>query len=255
MEQDFEFGLVSIITPSYNCEKYIKETINSVLNQSYKNWELLIIDDCSRDNTFNIAKSYANTDPRIKVFSTGTPSGGPALPRNLGIEMALGRYISFLDADDIWGSDKIKNQISLFNNSAVAIVYGNYEKVSESGVSNDRFVLAPRETNYKKLLKGNIIACSTAMFDTYRVGKRKFVYCGHEDYILWLEILKQDFIAINTNSCDVRYRIRENSISSNKLRVIGWIWHIYRNIEKQSIFKSLYLCSITLTKSFFKYLK
>jgi glycosyltransferase involved in cell wall biosynthesis len=247
--------MISIVTPLYNSEKYIAETIESVISQSYKDWELLVIDDCSTDDSKEIVEHFCSKDNRIKYFRTEIPSGSPTLPRNIGIGLAQGDFIAFLDSDDIWKSDKLETQIKLFENKNVAIVFSNYEKISENGFSSNRIIIAPLYVKYKKLLKGNVIACCTCIYDTRKVGKRYFSKQGHEDYALWLEILRDGYVAMNTGLVSSQYRVRKTSVSSNKFRTIFWVYNIFRSNEKLSFLKSMLYTSVTLTKSFFKYLK
>jgi len=247
--------VVSIITPLYNSISYIEETINSVLNQTFINWEMLIIDDCSTDGSDEVVKNIIKKDRRVKYFKTIERSGSPTLPRNIGIENASGRFIAFLDSDDVWLPNKLEEQIRLFDSINVAIVFSNYEKINEKGKTNNRLIKAPEKVNYKGLLKGNVMACSTVVYDTEKIGKVYFSNQGHEDFILWLSILKRGYIAKNTNTVGAYYRVRKSSVSSNKFKVIKWIWNIYRNIERLSILKSFYYTVVDLWKSLLKFIK
>lgn len=232
--------LVSIIMPVHNAAKYLNESISSVLLQTYLNWELLIVDDCSTDDSFSIITHYVVQDSRIRSFKTLFPSGSPTLPRNIGVEHAQGRYIAFLDSDDAWMPDKLERQLKLFENEQVAIVFSDYEKMSEEGERNNRVVRAPREVDYKHLLLSNVIGCLTAIYDTEKVGKMFFPHHAHEDYILWLSILKKGYVARNTGTVAALYRVRLSSVSSNKIRVFSWQWDIYRSVEKVGFLKSVY---------------
>lgn len=232
---------VSVITPVYNAHSFLKECIQSVINQSYNNWELLIIDDCSTDNSISIIQKFLQIDSRIKYYKTDKPSGSPILPRNIGIENAKGRYIAFLDSDDAWLPNKLETQLRMFEQyEDMAICFSNYEKMTEKGERNNRIVQAPAITSYKQLLLGNVIGCLTAVYDTAKVGKVFFQNHSHEDYILWLEILKKGYTARNTNTVEALYRVRENSVSSNKLRTLSWQWDIYRNVENIGLLRSCY---------------
>ena len=232
---------VSVIMPTHNDSKYLHESIQSVLSQSFKNWELLVVDDCSTDITPQILREYCKKDDRIKVFRTETPSGSPTLPRNIGIKNANGRYISFLDSDDKWQPTKLEHQISLFEkNTDSVIVFSNYTKMSEDSEPHTHAIIAPSVLDYHELLKGNAMGCLTITYDTEKTGKQYFPHCGHEDYALWLSILKQGGHAYNTNTVEALYRLKGSSVSSNKMRAMTWQWHIYREIEKLSIAKSLY---------------
>lgn len=232
---------VSVIMPVHNAEKYLSESISSVLQQTYPYWELLIVDDCSTDNSLAIINRYAVLDARIRCLKTDAPSGSPCLPRNLGIKAAQGRFIAFLDSDDCWLPNKLEQQLCLFGETGtVGLVFSDYEKMSEEGERNNRVIKAPMEVSYKQLLRGNVIGCLTAIYDTSRVGKMFFMQHTHEDYILWLSILKKGVVAVNTGTVEALYRVRRNSVSSNKLKVLSWQWDIYRNIEKTGLLKAMY---------------
>lgn len=231
---------VSVIMPVYNAGKFLSDSIDSVLNQTLTNWELLIIDDCSTDNSADIINNYVNNDSRIQYLKTDKPSGSPTLPRNIGIEKASGRFIAFLDSDDIWLPDKLNNQVKLFDNNQVAIVYANYEKMSEEGLRNNRIIKAPKCVGYEQLLLGNVIGCLTCIYDVQKVGKVYFSNHSHEDYIMWLSILKEGYLAQNTQTIEALYRVRERSVSSNKLKAMSWQWDIYIHVEKLSYLKAIY---------------
>ena len=227
--------------PVHNAEKYLSESISSVLQQTYPYWELLIVDDCSTDNSLAIINRYAVLDARIRCLKTDAPSGSPCLPRNLGIKAAQGRFIAFLDSDDCWLPNKLEQQLCLFGETGtIGLVFSDYEKMSEEGERNNRVIKAPMKVSYKQLLRGNVIGCLTAIYDTSKVGKMFFMQHTHEDYILWLSILKKGFVAVNTGTVEALYRVRRNSVSSNKLKVLSWQWDIYRNIEKTGLLKAMY---------------
>ena len=160
--------------------------------------------------------------------------------------------IAFLDSDDLWYPFKLEQQIPLFCNDNVAIVYSNYEKIDEDGNGANRIVRAPKSATYSKLLLGNIIGNLTGVYDCKKVGMIPFMDIHHEDYVMWLTILKQGFIAQNTNTTTAAYRIVESSVSSNKLRVLSWQWNIYRNIEKFGILQSCYYFANYAIKAYIK---
>lgn len=223
--------MVSIITPCYNSAAFIRDAIESVLSQTYQDWELIIADDCSSDHSVDIILEYAHKDHRIIFLKTEKPSGSPSVLRNLALEHAKGRFISFLDSDDVWLPTKLEEQVKLFGDQQIAVAFTNYEKINDAGERKDRYVIAPKEVGYDALLKGNVIANSTGMYDTQKVGKIFCPYVHHEDYALWLSILKLGYRALNTNKVHTLYRMRKGSVSSNKLRAIAWQWRIYREIE------------------------
>jgi len=249
-------NLISIITPCCNAAKHLKQTIESVLVQTWQDWEMLIVDDCSSDGSIDIIKEYSMKDSRIKYFRTLKPSGSPAVPRNIGIENANGRYIAFLDSDDMWFPNKLKAQMQVFrNNEDAAIVFSYYEKVSENGIRSGRVIVSPPKITYDDLLYGNVIGCLTCVFDTEKVGKVYMKQIGHEDYPMWLKILKFGYIAVNT--CDVQalYRVRARSVSADKFKAAQWQWNIYRNVEKLGFLKSVRCFIAYAFKGFVKSLK
>lgn len=234
------FPLVSIVTPCHNASAYIAQAIESVLSQTYSNWEMLICDDASTDNSVDIISSYVKRDPRIKLFKLYSPSGSPTKPRNEAIKHASGDVIAFLDSDDVWLPTKLEEQLPLLNDERIAVVYSYYEKIDEFGVRNNRIIKSPMEVNYTMLLKGNVVGNLTGIYDVRKVGKVYNKQVHHEDYVLWLEILKKGFIAKNTGTVEALYRVLSNSVSSNKIKTMGWQWNILRNIEHQNIILSLY---------------
>ena len=247
--------LVSIITPCYNAEKHIGLTIESVLSQSYQNWEMFIVDDCSTDRSEEIIRSYCAKDQRIHYYKTDSPTGGPTIPRNIAIEKANGRFIAFLDSDDVWLPTKLERQISCFSDEKTAVVFSNHEKINEQGERKNRLVVAPKAASYKELLKENIIRNSAGVYDTEKVGKVYLQEVDYEDFVLWLEILKRGYIAKNTNTLEILYRIRKNSISEDKIRAAKWTWNIYRNVEKLSLMRTLYYFSHYCVRAGLKHLK
>ena len=252
-------SLVSIIMPAHNADDTIEYAINSVLNQTYTDWELLIINDCSTDKTVLIVEQYMSKDSRIKLFHTDRSLGKPFYPRNIGIAKARGRFIAFLDSDDAWFPSKLMVQIPLFDNDKVGIVFSNYEKVSSAEMSSvvhsKRYVIGPQEVVFDTALYGNPIGNLTAIYDVLKVNKIYYIDAGHEDYILWLTILKQGVIAKNTNTVEARYRISETSVSANKMQAAKWTWRIYRNILELTFIESCWCYLHYIFNGIFKYIK
>lgn len=247
--------LVSIIMPCYNAEKYISQAIESVRNQTYSNWELIIVNDCSKDNSVEIISKYIEVDSRIHFYSTDKPSGSPVEPRNIAIKKAAGCFIAFLDSDDLWLPTKLEHQIPLLCNEDTAIVFSNYEKINMQGLRENRVIKAPSITNYNNLLKGCVIGNLTGMYDVRKVGK---IYCEkvhHEDYLLWLTILKKGFVARNTNTLEALYRVCNNSVSANKFKTIKWQWNILYNVERLPLIRAIYCFINYAVKGFLKSLK
>lgn len=247
--------MISIVTPCYNSGDSIRETIESVLAQTYTDWEMLIIDDCSKDGSSDIIQQYAAADPRIKYICTDSPSGSPTLPRNIGIEHARGEYIAFLDSDDLWMPTKLEHQLPLLNEDNVAIVYANYEKMDEQGNRSGRYIIAPPSVTYRQLLKGNVMGCLTVMYDVSKVGQVRFKKIGHEDYALWLSVLKRGYIARNSNTVEAIYRVNRKSVSSNKLTVLGWQWNIYVKEEHTGLLRAAWYFINYACRAFAKRMK
>ena len=235
--------LVSIVTPAYNAERFLRATLDSVLAQTYADWELLLVDDCSTDSTPAIIREYALRDSRVRPMRTAVNTGIPSEVRNAGIRAAQGRYIAFLDADDIWLPSKLEDQVACLRRHGCGAVYSNYEKMDEAGRRSGRVVINPPRTTYSKLLGGNVILQSSGMIDTVRVGKPTFIPVHHEDFKFWLDVLKRIPEARNTNCVHVYYRQRFWSLSGNKIRAMKWTWDIYRRAERLGWIESLgYFC-------------
>ncbi len=229
---------MSIITALYNCEEYISETINSVLSQNYEKWELLIVDDCSTDNSVEIVKEFIEKDSRIKLYELKRNSG-VSVARNKAIEMAKGKYIAFLDSDDLWLPDKLEKQISFMKETNVALTYSAYNVIDEDGHTRGVFIPPPKVT-YTDLLKTCSIGCSTAVYDAGKLGKHYLKKVGHEDYALWLKLLKKEKNALGITTVLAKYRLVSGSISGNKLKTAKYQWNIYRKVEKLNFMKSFY---------------
>ncbi|ASG04743.1 glycosyltransferase family 2 protein [Vibrio anguillarum] len=232
--------LVSIITPSYNCSRQIHKTISSVINQSFLDWEMIIVDDCSTDNSCNIIEELIKDEPRIKLLKRKW-NAGPAIARNVAIENARGRYIAFLDSDDQWHVEKLAKQIDFMRDNNVTLSYTAYDKYDDNGKYLSTF--RPKlKLSYYDLLKTNSIGCLTAIYDTDMLGK---VYMPNiskrQDLALWLRILKKIEFAYGMDEVLADYlAVQANSVSSNKMVAAKYQWRVYREIEKLSIKSSIY---------------
>lgn len=231
--------LVSIITPVYNAEKFIEKTIESVLNQEYREWEMILVDDCSTDNSEKIIKEYMKSDERIRYIKLDENSGA-AVSRNTAIKNANGRYIAFLDSDDIWTSDKLNIQINFMINNNIGFSFSDYKVMKEDGTIIDRIITVPKEINYNQYLKNTIIGCLTVVIDRkicgdfYMVNIRK-----NQDMATWLSILKRGHNAFGINKCLGIYRLVDGSISNNKVKAAKSVWNTYRNVEDIAFIRSL----------------
>jgi len=229
---------VSIITPSYNSLEYITMTIDSVLAQIYTNWEMIIVDDVSTDGSDKIIEQYIKRDKRVKLIRL-KENLGPALARNRAIREATGRYIAFLDADDLWFPEKLEKQLNFMKKHKLSLVYSSYETIDEDGLKINMRI-AKEYIGYVDMLKSNHIGNLTAIYDSKLIGKIYMDDMGHEDYILWLKILKRIGHTRGIVEPLAQYRILSTSISSNKIKTLKWQWRIYRKIEKLDILKSSY---------------
>ncbi len=248
-------NLVSIITPSFNAADFIEETIQSVQNQTYINWEMLIVDDCSTDDTIKIISKYAKSDNRIKLH-TLTTNSGPAKARNFGIAAATGKYIAFLDADDIWLNDFIQTSIETINKTCVPFVFSSIKRCDENGNLTFSDFIVPEKVTYHDILKSNSIVCSTAFLDIEILGKKYMPNIPkRQDMGLWLQYLKEIPFAQGIITPKAIYRIRKNSLSRNKKKLLIHQWQFYRQVANLNIFKSMYYMIIWAYQGYMKYRK
>ena len=233
--------LVSIVVPVYNCEKFIDYTIKTVLNQTYQNWELLLVDDCSTDNSISIINGYVAEDNRIKLIKLEKNSGA-AVARNEGMKNAKGKYIAFLDSDDLWNENKLEKQINFMKKNKYVFTYTGYEFADEEGNKLDKIVKVPEQLTYKQALKNTTIFTSTVMFDLNKLTKEAIYMpdVKSEDTATWWKVLKKIEYAYGINNIVVLYRRSANTLSSNKIKAIRRIWNLYRNVEHLRITSSCY---------------
>ena len=243
---------VSIIMPVYNDIKNISSAIESVINQSYLYWELIIIDDGS---SLNIQKHISRylLDERITYYRINN-NIGVAGARNIGIKKAKARYLAFLDSDDIWLNNKLLKQIDFMQKNKVAFSYMQYRHFYKEINNVGNIIDVKEKISYKDLLKGNIIGCLTVMIDRKKIKDIYFSNYKHEDYILWLYILKKGFCAYGIKEDLARYRKSPNSLTGNKMKSFCWTWNVYRNSEKLSPLKSLYYLFFYIIKGIKKHL-
>ncbi len=232
--------LVSIITPSYNTARFIAETINSALAQTYTNWEMIIVDDCSTDDTKAVVDSYIEKDPRIRYHCLETNSGA-AVARTKAMELAQGEYMAFCDSDDLWMRSKLEKQLAFMQEKGYAFTCTAYEQMDEEGNSLDRVIKTVDKTDYNRLLLDCPVGNSTVMYNVGVMGKFQVPNIRkRNDDALWLQMLKKEKYIRGMPDVLMRYRIRTNSISSNKLKVIKYHWILYREIEHLNVFRSAF---------------
>lgn len=232
--------LVSIITPSYNSERFVSETIISVLNQTYSNWELLIVDDFSKDSSVSIISTFLLKDKRIKLISLDMNIGAAAA-RNVALENAQGQYIAFLDSDDIWNNDKLEKQLSFMKKNGYAFTYSSYYVMDESGNKTGLIIKAPKFLTYDQYLCNTIIGCLTVIIDRSVIGDfRMPVIKSSHDMALWLLIMKRGFNAYGFNEIMAGYRLVASSNTAKKWKAAKDVWKVYRKIEKLSFHYAIY---------------
>lgn len=234
--------MVSIIVPVFNGEKFINDTIKTVQEQTYQNWELLLVNDCSTDKSKEIIEKQIKKDDRIKLITLERNSGA-AIARNTGIEKAKGKYIAFLDADDIWDKEKLEKQINFIKKGNYTFAYTGYEFADEEGNKTGKIVKVPESLTYKEALKNTTIFTSTVIFNVEILGKESIkmpnVRRG-QDTATWWKVLKTGVIAYGLNKNLSLYRRSSDTLSSNKIKALKRTWNLYRNVEKLSFIKSFY---------------
>ncbi len=232
--------LVSIITPTYNCGKFIGRTIESVLAQTYKDWEMIIVDDRSTDDTKSIVEKYAVRDDRIK-YCLLEQNSGAAVARTTAMKMAAGAYMAFLDSDDIWLPEKLEKQLDFMEKTGYAFTCTAYEQIDEDDKLMGKTIKTVVKTDYNRLLLDCPVGNSTVMYNVEKMGKFEVPNIRkRNDDALWLAMLKKEKYIWGMPDVLMRYRVRENSISSNKFQLIKYHWILYRKIEHLSVLRSVF---------------
>lgn len=236
--------LISIVVPVYNAEQFLNDTIKTVINQTYSNWELIFVDDLSTDKSLEIISKYKDKtkDKRIKIIKLNK-KGMAAGARNKGIEEAQGKFICFLDADDLWNKDKLLKQLDFMNKNHCAFSFTGYEFTNEKGISNGKKVFVPKTLTYKQALKNTTIWTSTVMFNMNLLSKNDIFMPNvkrGQDTACWWKVLKKVYVSYGINEILSYYRRTNNSLSSNKIKALKRTWNLYRNVEHLNIFYSFY---------------
>lgn len=251
MEKD----LISIIVPVYNAEKFLDQTISTVLDQTYKNWELILVNDKSTDSSVEIINKYIEMNKNIKLIQN-VKNSGAAVSRNNGIEVASGKYIAFLDADDLWEKDKLEQQINVLKkNSEVGMVFTGSSFIDEQNINYNFILKIPEKIKYKELLKQNVISCSSVLIkkeyaQRYKMPKGYI----HEDFYTWLNLLKDNVEVVGINKPLLKYRISHKSKSGNKFKAAKMNYNVYK-LMKLNIFKRIYYMIIYSYRGIKKYSK
>lgn len=250
-----ERKLCSVVIPVYNCFETLGQTIQSVLNQSYNNLEILVINDQSTDRSLDIVKNFAEKDKRIHIIEN-RKNLGVAQSRNKGFENIKGEYVALLDGDDIWESKKLEQQIAALQNTNCDFCYSSYSYINGAGKEVGHPHIIPDSCTYEDLLKENFICCSSVVLRSELTQKYKMTSeFFHEDFVYWLELLKSGYSGIGCSQVLVKYRVSQKGRSYNKLSAAKNRWLIYRKYCKLDILSSLYYFSHYAFNGFNKYRK
>ena len=223
---------VSVVMPLYNAERFLRRPVESVLAQSHGELELVVVDDGSTDGGADLVDNYARGDARVRLVRGGR-NRGVAAARNHAIELARGRYVTFLDSDDWWHPDKLRRQLEVLDARKATIAYSSYQRVAEGGGVLG-VVQPPAQVTHREMLHSNHIGNCTGIYDRMRLGgDGRFRRIGHEDYVFWLELVRRAGHAVRADGDGplAYYLVRKGSVSSNKLRAARWQWRIYREVE------------------------
>ncbi|WP_298074184.1 glycosyltransferase family 2 protein [uncultured Bacteroides sp.] len=250
-------SLVSIVTPMYKGAAYIGETIHSVQQQTYPYWEMIIVDDCSPDGGAGIAevKKYADKDNRIILVESPINRGSSGA-RNIALHKTHGKYIAFLDADDIWLPNLLESQLEFMKTKNAAIAFASYHRVNESGVHVLKPFIVPEKVSYKDILKSNPIPCLTTIYDREVVGEQYFkeeLKSLRDDYAFWLEALKKVDYAYGNPEILAAYRLVSTSVTRNRRKLIKPQFLIYYKVERLGLIKSVYYLINWAIRSIIKY--
>lgn len=229
---------ISVIMPAYNAAAYIEDAIRSVMGQTFSGWELLVLDDCSGDETAAIAEKLAAEDSRIRLIRRDTNSGGAAVVRNQGIALSRGEYVAFLDSDDVWLPGKLERQLSVM--AEADFCFTSYGVIDAEGKTARPDYIVPASVTFESLLRENVIGCSTVLMRRSLAEKYRFnTDFYHEDYILWLSLLRDGYRGAGCTEVLSRWRYIETSRSFNKGQSAKNRWKIYRDYLKLPLLKSI----------------
>ena len=246
-----DHGLVSVIMPAYNSEAFISEAIRSVIQQTYQNWELLVIDDASSDSTLKLIQKYSENDNRIKVFKNSA-NLGTHKARNRGIKAAEGDFIAFLDADDQWKPEKLVKQLEILSSDNISACFSSYDLISENGQPLGKRMEALPVLSYEKLLKANYVGNLTGIYSVKDLGK---IYCPdirkRQDWALWLKVIEEGGPMEGILDSLAIYRVRKNSISTNKLEMLSYNFRVYKDVLGYGFLRSSLKMIIFLNEQFF----
>ncbi len=249
-----ESELVSIVTPAYKAARFVRATIESVIAQDYPKWEMLIVDDRSPDETADIVSSYSKADPRVKLIRQ-VENGGAAAARNAALDVARGRYVAFLDSDDVWMPGKLSCQLSFMRDVGAGLSFTSFRRITQDGRRTGRLIPVPTSLNYNSLLKNTAIVTSTVVLDRVATGGIRMTKTYYDDFVLWLELLKRGVIARGLPIDLLRYRVVEKSISRDKANSARQVWRTYREIENLGVLPAAWCFIHYAGRAWLKYRK
>lgn len=225
---------VSIVSPAYNAARFVEAAIDSVIAQTRTDWEMLVVDDCSRDDTTAIVQRRAAADPRVRLLRHER-NGGPAQARQTALDAARGRFVAFLDSDDLWLPAKLERQLAFMEATGAALSFTQFRRIDAAGAVEGRLIDVPDTLDYHGLLKNTVIATSTVLVDREQTGPLRMTRTYYDDYALWLGILRRGLPARGLREDLMRYRVLGQSVSRNKLRSARMVWRVYRDVERLSL--------------------
>jgi len=237
MSASYDADLVSVITPAWQAASFIEQSIASVQAQSYPNWEMIVVDDCSPDNTGEIVETVSVEDNRVCLIRLNQ-NGGPARARNSALRQARGRWIAFLDSDDLWLPTKLEKQLAFHQAQGAHISYTEYRRISADSKNTGRLIEVPERLNYSGLLSNTAIATSTVLIDRHLTGHFKMKPIYYDDFGCWLDLLRSGRFAVGLKEDLMRYRVMEGSVSRNKWRSALEVWKTYRKVEHLNLLRS-----------------
>jgi teichuronic acid biosynthesis glycosyltransferase TuaG len=251
----YKEDMVSIITPAFRAGRFIGETIKSVQTQTYSNWEMIIVDDCSPDNTCEVIENAAVADSRIRLIRRSEGGGGPARVRNIALEAANGRWIAFLDSDDLWLPEKLSKQIEFHKKNGALISFTAFRRFSDQDRTVGRKIVVPSKLTYAAALGNTAIPTSTVLIDRAKSGNFFMTVTHCDDFVTWLKLIKLHEPAFGLNEDLMRYRVVQNSYSRNKAKYAMRVWKTYRQDLKMGMLLSMRFFSEYAIRAAFKYAK
>jgi teichuronic acid biosynthesis glycosyltransferase TuaG len=247
-------ALVSVVTPAWNAGRFVAETIASVRAQTLADWEMWVVDDASSDDTAAVVERIAAGDPRVRLVRQRA-NAGPAQARQAALDRAGGRFLAFLDADDLWLPEKLARQTAFMRATPTALSYTSFRRISEDGAVVGARRPIPPSLTHAQLLRNSAIATLTAMVDREVAGPIAMADVGYDDFALWLSILRTGHIARGLDEDLARYRVRGGSVSSRKLRAASWVWRIYRERENLALPRAAWCLAEWAARAWWKRLR